>query len=317
MKLVIIAASSLGLWSTLSVADIYFGVGAGKTWTDSSFCKSNNEDVCDDDNRSVNFFSGYELDKIISFEMGYNYLGDFSDGDSSINKAQSLTIAPKLSLPITDDISVYGKVGGVWFNSSEGDDLSYLGGVGFEFNTTENLSFRLAYQRYFDIDRHPVKNSMNVAMLGVSYKIRTMRKDNEHSSHYMPETTEPVHIDVVEKVVHNFSPKNYIGEFGFDSFKIEGLDHIIEELISILNTYPQSEVIIMGYTDSIGTVQYNLQLSKKRAQALSDMLIDRGISESRIITKGMGESNPIASNSTIEGRQKNRRVEIKIPTFEY
>ena len=71
-------------------------------------------------------------------------------------------------------------------------------------------------------------------------------------------------------------------------------------------------VIAVGYTDSIGTEQYNLGLSQRRANAVKEYLVSKGIAANRIYTEGKGEADPIASNATREGRAQNRRVEIEI-----
>ena len=66
-----------------------------------------------------------------------------------------------------------------------------------------------------------------------------------------------------------------------------------------------------GYTDSVGTDKYNQGLSERRANAVMSHLVDRGVSASRLTATGYGESNPVASNDTAEGRALNRRVELK------
>lgn len=84
----------------------------------------------------------------------------------------------------------------------------------------------------------------------------------------------------------------------------------IGELAKVLKQYPTSTILLEGHTDSTGSASYNQQLSKSRADAVMRVLIDRfSISSARINTTGMGESQPIASNATAEGRAKNRRVE--------
>ena len=70
-------------------------------------------------------------------------------------------------------------------------------------------------------------------------------------------------------------------------------------------------VIATGHTDSIGTDQYNQRLSERRAAAVKSYLVSKGIASSKITTIGKGESQPVATNKTAEGRQKNRRVDIE------
>ncbi len=79
-----------------------------------------------------------------------------------------------------------------------------------------------------------------------------------------------------------------------------------------LVNYPNSNVQIIGHTDSDGDAAYNQELSNRRASAVADILQANGVSYSRITTIGQGENNPIASNLTPEGKGQNRRVEIVI-----
>lgn len=86
----------------------------------------------------------------------------------------------------------------------------------------------------------------------------------------------------------------------------------LQQLASSLDKYPNSDILIVGHTDSVGTDAYNMDLSQRRAQAASAYLQSLGVPASRLQTAGRGESEPIASNDTDEGRQRNRRVEIAI-----
>jgi Outer membrane protein and related peptidoglycan-associated (lipo)proteins len=86
------------------------------------------------------------------------------------------------------------------------------------------------------------------------------------------------------------------------------LDKVAQSMIQ----YPNSLVDVYGHTDSTGSASYNLDLSKRRADAVARYLISRGVSSARIQTQGMGKDYPVADNATPEGRALNRRVEIKI-----
>ncbi len=86
----------------------------------------------------------------------------------------------------------------------------------------------------------------------------------------------------------------------------------LDNVASSMNQYPQSLIDVMGHTDSTGSDAYNLDLSKRRAEAVKDYLVMRGVSSARIATIGYGEQYPIADNTTVDGRSRNRRVEIRI-----
>ena len=86
----------------------------------------------------------------------------------------------------------------------------------------------------------------------------------------------------------------------------------LQTLASSLEKYPNSDILIVGHTDSVGTDAYNLDLSQRRAQAASAYLQQLGVPASRLHAVGKGESEPIQSNDTDAGRAQNRRVEIAI-----
>ena len=79
-----------------------------------------------------------------------------------------------------------------------------------------------------------------------------------------------------------------------------------------LNKYHRTAVLISGYTDSVGSDEYNNNLSAQRADTAKQTLVNYEVKDSRINTWGMGERHPVATNSTEEGRAKNRRVEFVI-----
>ncbi|HVO25329.1 MAG TPA: OmpA family protein [Candidatus Margulisiibacteriota bacterium] len=87
---------------------------------------------------------------------------------------------------------------------------------------------------------------------------------------------------------------------------------ILDEAISTLKQYQQITLSVEGHTDSIGTEEYNQKLSMRRAKSVADYLAKGGIDPKRMTEKGLGESQPVASNDTAEGRAQNRRVELKI-----
>lgn len=101
--------------------------------------------------------------------------------------------------------------------------------------------------------------------------------------------------------------------FDFDSNRIrpEAATNL-RSLASSLAAYPNTDLLIVGHTDSRGTLDYNQGLSQRRAQAVLDYLVTQGVSPMRLRDAGRGESEPTATNETDAGRQENRRVEVAI-----
>jgi len=103
--------------------------------------------------------------------------------------------------------------------------------------------------------------------------------------------------------------------FEFDSYQLnEEAKKTLDAIYEVLKNYPDREIQISGHTDNIGTEEYNLELSEKRAKAVANYLLEKGLKEDQISYKGYGSSIPIAPNDTPENRSKNRRVEIFILT---
>lgn len=96
-----------------------------------------------------------------------------------------------------------------------------------------------------------------------------------------------------------------------------GLYSEIDRIANIMLQYPDTFIRVEGHTDSTGSEQYNLELSARRAVAVKNLIVQKGVSSSRVETVTYGETRPIATNETEAGRQMNRRVEIKIAPKNY
>ncbi len=86
----------------------------------------------------------------------------------------------------------------------------------------------------------------------------------------------------------------------------------LAKVAGIIQAYPDLKLQIEGYTDSTGTAEHNQQLSERRAAAVKDFLISQGVSSNNVSAQGFGPTNPVASNSTAQGRQMNRRVDLVV-----
>ncbi len=106
-----------------------------------------------------------------------------------------------------------------------------------------------------------------------------------------------------------------LGDVLFDTGKADlnpGASRNLDQLVQFLTEHAERRVEIDGYTDSVGTDSFNLDLSQRRADTVKSVLVNRGIESARIVSRGYGKAYGVASNADSGGRQLNRRVEIVI-----
>ena len=132
--------------------------------------------------------------------------------------------------------------------------------------------------------------------------------------HIPKEVTKEVVVDTCFiKAISNDRLVLYGVNFAFDKSDLLPESYpVLERAVQLLNDKPDVKVEIQGYCDSIGTEAYNQKLSLDRAQSVRNYLVSKGIAANRLTTIGYGESNPIANNTTEEGRAMNRRIVFRI-----
>ena len=118
----------------------------------------------------------------------------------------------------------------------------------------------------------------------------------------------PVVAPTASKVVLN---ADTFFDFDKDTIKPEGRQ-VLDQVAAQASALNLETIIAVGHTDSTGPEAYNQNLSQRRAASVKNYLVGKGIDTNRIYTEGKGESSPVASNATREGRAQNRRVEIEI-----
>ena len=177
---------------------------------------------------------------------------------------------------------------------------------------------------YADGGRRPAGNlSATVGLafnLGGKLKPRTVYVDRETIKYVdrpyaVHDTITIIKPDVAQKTqeINEFLRNTTL--FEFDSYEITREARAgLRRVVDWMNEYPSLTAKIEGHTDSVGSDEYNQKLSENRAKAIYDYLVKEGISASRLGYEGFGESRPVASNDTVEGRAQNRRIEM---TFTY
>jgi OOP family OmpA-OmpF porin len=98
-------------------------------------------------------------------------------------------------------------------------------------------------------------------------------------------------------------------DFNKATLTASGREHV-DHAVQVMRTETALNVTVEGHTDSVGSDAYNMKLSQRRADTVRDYMISKGIASDRVTSEGFGETRPIASNDTAEGRAQNRRVEI-------
>jgi outer membrane protein OmpA-like peptidoglycan-associated protein len=96
------------------------------------------------------------------------------------------------------------------------------------------------------------------------------------------------------------------------SYISSGFNDTLNAIANVMNKYEKTYLSVEGHTDSTGKDSYNMNLSRERAQSVKDYLVNQQIMATRVSTKGYGETRPIATNDSANGRAQNRRVEIQI-----
>jgi len=134
------------------------------------------------------------------------------------------------------------------------------------------------------------------------------------SFNYRGETFEPLEIDIPLNPIEAGTKtvlKNIF--FEFDKYEVQPASHTeLNKVVGFMKENPDLSVEISGHTDNQGSIAYNQQLSEKRAHAVYNYLIEKGVPKLRLKYKGYGQQFPIASNETEEGRRQNRRIEFEI-----
>jgi outer membrane protein OmpA-like peptidoglycan-associated protein len=119
---------------------------------------------------------------------------------------------------------------------------------------------------------------------------------------------------VSERQIRLVFPADLTFDFNRDSVKSQFVG-TLRDTGSVLQTYDQTTVDVIGHADSVGSDDYNLDLSQRRANNVASILQSGGVQSARILKEGHGEREPVASNETDSGRAQNRRVEVYISAF--
>ncbi|KQN56797.1 porin OmpA [Erwinia sp. E602] len=279
-------------------------------------------------------FGGYQANQYLGFELGYDWLGRMPYKGTVTNgafKAQGVQLAAKLSYPVLDNLDVYTRLGGMVWRAdstqkrSDGSRISDhdtgvspLAAVGVEYALTPEWATRLDYQWTNNIgDAGTVGTRPDNALLsvGVSYRF------GQEEAAAPVVAPAPAPAPVVE--TKRFTLKSdVLFNFNKSTLKPEGKQALDQLYTQLSNLDPKDgSVVVLGYTDRIGSEQYNQKLSEQRAQSVVDYLVSKGIPANKVSARGQGKSNPVTGSTcdSVKGRAAlidclapDRRVEIEV-----
>jgi OOP family OmpA-OmpF porin len=297
----------------------YLGVKVGSNYYQNA-CEPWATD-CEHRDFALGAFAGYRLNEHFSLEAAYLDLGEVNAiypesgiQQSYVGTVSSWELGLSFDLPITESLTAFLKVSANNWSAEnrsqartlEDDGWSPAGELGITYQLSNNFQTRLSYQ-YIDglgSDKVGASNG-HIAWLGITYQFKSARKPIVVTS------KPPVKLPVVEVVAAKLAKV----EFTFDSIKFKSTEQL-ELLIAHALKYPQINIYVQTHTDSTGNQVYNQNLSERRAQSITELLISRGVNEDRIYVSAFGELSPVFDNQTSEHRRLNRQAIITTKAFE-
>ncbi len=280
-------------------------------------------------------YGGYQINRYISVESGYFDLGEHQfrsitqpDGLLTNNmKFRGVNLDVVAYLPVTEKLSAFARLG-VNYALTQ-DTFSGTGaasalagklhdrhafgkaGVGLQYEFSESFAMRVESERYRLSNALTDHNEVDLFSVGVVYRFGAHKKPAPAAVAPTPVTT-PTPAPRFEKVTISATEL-----FNFDSSDVSAVQPELEKLTTTLkgSTEPK-RVNIVGYTDRLGSDEYNQKLSERRALAVKTYMVDKGIEAERLATEGKGEKDSVVQcddknrEKLIECLQPNRRVQI-------
>lgn len=311
----------------------------------------------EDDNRDLGFklFGGYQFNKYLALEGGYFDLGKFDftatglpPGTLSGNiKIKGVNLDLVGILPITEKFSAFGRVGANYAKVEDSfvgsgsltvrnpnpteRDTNYKLGLGLQYAFNDALAMRVEAERYRIDDAVGNDGDIDLISAGLVFRFGGAPPAAPRVEEPAPEPVaktvvpEPVPVPAPAPVVAPTPAPRFqkytlsVTElFAFDSAELQKSQPKLDEIANVLmNDSTIDDVLIVGYTDRIGSETYNQKLSERRAQAIKNYLVGKGVKAERLKAIGKGESSPIASCTgkknvaLIKCLAPNRRVEIE------
>ncbi len=310
-----IAAAAL-MASTAATAAIddtfYAGFRGGYAHADWDSSDTAYWDSDDNSGYGLGLFGGYSFNPYFSVEAAYNYFDGFK-AIGAANETNDIDVhGPELSLrlsyPLTDAGTDIFLRGGVMYAFADGDSdkLAPVVGAGVNFMLTDNWALRLGYDRYFEVydedtSTDGIDFDVDMAYISIGYVF------GDRSA------PAPVTKTVTQTVTTEYSlDANTTFGFDSDSLSQQGKDAVSQVVLDAQNANLNfAQYAVTGYTDRLGREAYNQKLSERRAQAVADELVAKGVPAGDITVTGMGSANPVSTGC--EGLSRNDLIKCLAP----
>ncbi len=315
-------ASEPGEWIDTRQNNGHAYVGLRGGWTSVEDACSSDSSECNNDTFGYGLYAGYQFTSWFALEAAVTDYGS-PDASYGVNNVSADIWGSELSgvfsYDVFEHLDAYIRVGAAyqgidkestWDGEQTSNEWEIVSAVGLDYQLSQSLSLRGEYQFIDGIgDKNVGQADMHFVSLGLTYHFGQQK---QFIAALAPAlvielVVEPEPVFVTTKIALGAS-----ATFDLNSSTIKTNPELTDLVMQLLHSR-EGDITITGHTDSLGSAKYNQWLSEKRAQAIADYIVRKGVSSSRIIVKGEGESFPIASNETAEGRAENRRVDI---TFE-
>jgi OOP family OmpA-OmpF porin len=296
----------------------YLGAGAGYSDAD-DLCSSVNSipgGKCDQNGNTWSAFGGYQISPNFAVEAGWSDLGVY---DGSVKgfpvhgsyEATSYDASLLGILPLGDMLNVYARGGyslvntdtnlrafGTKFKSDGGSEGAWTYGAGAGVNVTDNIEVRADWTRYNDIGNNSVNGGLGVVVGHVDLDVYSLQALYHFGPHSAPAAAPAEEVSLNIQVLFDTDKSVVKPEYQGE----------IQKAADYLTAHPEAKAVIEGHTDNTASDAYNQALSERRANSVMNAIAAKGVDASRLSAVGYGESKPVASNATKEGRQENRRV---------